>query len=86
MVGACYGHVLCSPVVNECANAHVSWSLVIDLGLLFVGVSLGGVVREEGGGCVEATAILGRRECVGRILHRVDVLDNDVAVADGVVY
>ena len=55
------------------------------ISLLFIDVSLGGVVREEGDRCAEAVAVLGPRGCVGQVLHRADVLGDDVAVVDGVV-
>ena len=74
------------PVVNVVRVAHVSWSLFIDLGLLFVDVSLGSVIREYGESRLEsAVAVPGRRERAGWVLHRADVLDDGVFVVDGVV-
>ena len=64
----------------------MSWRLFIDLGLLFVDVSLGGVAREEGGGCAETVAVLGHRGLAGWILHHVDVLDGGFAIVGGVIY
>lgn len=66
-------------------NAHVSWSLFIDLGLLFIYVYLGSVGREEGDGGAEPIAVLGRREHADWVLHRGGVLDYDAAVVYGVV-
>ena len=60
----------------------MGWGLFIELSLLFIDVCLGGAAREEGGGGAETVAVLGRRERVGRIFHRANVLDNDVAVVD----
>ena len=58
----------------------MSWSLFIDLGLLFVDVGLCGVTREDGGRRSESVAVLGRRERVGWVIHRVDILYDDVFV------
>ena len=77
--------LLCSPAVNVVRVAHVSWSLYLDLGLLFVDASLGGATRWDGDRRSESVAVLGRRERVGWVLHRADVLDDDAFVVDGVV-
>ena len=77
--------LLCSPAVNVVRVAHVSWSLLIDLGLLFVDVSLGGVTREDGDRRSESVAVLGHRARIGWVLHRADVLDDDVFVVGGAV-
>ena len=76
---------LCSPAVNVVRVAHVSWSLFIDLGLLFVDAGLVGVTREDSDRRSKSVAVLGRRERVGWVLYRADVLDDDAFVAGGVV-
>ena len=63
----------------------MSRSLFIDFGLLFVDATLGGVIREDGGWCSEPVAVLDRRERIGWVLHRADVLVEDVLVADCVL-
>ena len=65
--------------------ADVSWSLFIDLGILFVDVGLGDLTREDGGRRSEPVVALGRRGRAGWVLHRVDVLYGDVFVVNGVV-
>ena len=40
--------MLSLPAVNVVRVAHGSWNLFIDLGLLFVDVSLDGAAREDG--------------------------------------
>ena len=62
----------------------MSWSLCIELGILFIGVCLGGTAREEGNRAAEAVAVLCHSECIGRVLHRANVLDDDAAVVNGV--
>ena len=49
-------------------------------------MSLGGVAREDSDRRSESVAVLGRRERAGWVLHRVDVLDDDIFVVDGIAY
>ena len=49
-------------------------------------VRLGGATRERGDQSAEATAVLGRRVRVGRVLDRADVFDGDVAVVDRIAH
>ena len=53
--------LLSYPALNVVSVAHMSWSLFIGPGILFVDASLGGVTREDGDRRSESVAVLGRR-------------------------